>query len=85
MSEKNDWKELEEWEQNRRANEKEKYGINIQDIKPHKIKWIDKIVKFMKTVGITYVVFATIIFIIAFVAVGIYLYAKYMSIKSQLY
>lgn len=83
MSEKDDWKELEEWEQNRRANEKEKYGINIQDIKPHKIKWIDKIVKFMKTVGITYVVFATIIFIIAFIAVGIYLYVKYMDIKSQ--
>lgn len=84
MKEKDDWKELEEWEQNRRANEKDKYGINIQDIKPQKIKWIDKIVKVLRSIGIVYVIIATIIFILALIAVGLYLYAKFSSIKSQL-
>lgn len=84
MDKKDDWKELEEWEQNRREEEKEKYGINIQDIKPTNIKWIDRLVKGLRAIGISYVIFATIVFSLAFIAVGLYLYAKYSNIKSQI-
>ncbi len=83
MGSKEEWKELEEWDEKRKENYKAQYGFNYEDIKHGKRKGIDNFTKFLKAIGISYKVFAIIVFSVAFVLVAIFLYFKYISIKNM--
>ncbi len=76
-----DWKELEEWNNSHKAEEKQIYGVNFQDIKVKKVKWIDRTSKSIKIVGIIFITL-TILLGIAFVCS--FLYIAYSRIKPQI-
>ena len=83
MGNKEDWEEIDSWKETKKQEELDKYGLSFEDVHVGKKKRIDRFASFLKAVGVSYVVFATIIFSIAIIVVGIYLYVKYMDIKSQ--
>ena len=66
MDNKDDWKELERWNESRTETQKEKFGIehNSLDTKEQRKK-IDKVVKCLNIIGKTLKVFAIIIFTMA--------------------
>lgn len=64
----NDWKEIDEWNEKRKQEEKEKFGVNFAEMKNNHTK-VDKMVKGMKIAGKTMKIgwIITIIIIIAIV------------------
>lgn len=86
MDNKNDWKELQEWENKKREDEYDKYGLNISniDIKKQR-KSVNKVIGFIHTLNIsTILIFVFLIFIIvSIIGVGLSNF-EFMTINSKL-
>ena len=81
--EKQDWEELEKWNEQRLEQEKEKFGYSYQEIeekKPH--KKVEQLVKGLKITGNTLKIFTIIIFIIAAFSILLMLYIKFANINA---
>ena len=87
MSKKDDWKELETWNESRIETEKEKYGYNQNDEENEKQrKSIDKIVKGMKVTGKTlkFVFFVIVTIVIGVVALLLYINISNMNFRKNI-
>lgn len=87
MGNKEDWEELERWNENRIESQKEKFGIeynkyNNLDTKKQRKK-IDKVVKCLNITGKTLKIFAIIIFTIAVFLVLLNVYVNLSNFKER--
>lgn len=80
---KDELKKLDEWNKNRRAEEKLKYGLNFEDIKPDETEGVDKFSKFLKKSGKVYKIFCYILFTIVAIVVAFYVGMKYINIRDS--
>lgn len=84
MSNENDWKELEEWELQRKLQEKEKLGIDLDKIDiPKQEKKINKLVKRLKFTGKVSKYFAFTLFILFGFAIFSYIILNFSNIRAR--
>ncbi len=87
MSKKDDWKELEIWNESRIETEKEKYGYNQNDEeKEQQRKSVDKIVQGMKITGKTlkFFFFVIVTIVIGVVALLLYINMSNMNFRKNI-
>lgn len=83
MNNKNDWDELEQWNQTRIENEKEKYGFDSDKINTeNQKKKVDKVVKGIRLTGKISMIFIIFLILIIVFIVSIILNINYSNIKS---
>lgn len=84
MSNEEDWKELEDWELQRKLQEKEKLGIDFDKINIEKQqKKVNKLVKRLKTTGKISKYFAFTLFILFGFAVFSYIIINFSNIRER--
>lgn len=84
MGNKEDWEELERWNENRIQQEREKYKIDYNKINLKKEnEKVEHLVKGLNITGKTFKIFAIIIFIIGTLSVLLMLYSNFHNIKEQ--
>lgn len=87
MSKKDDWKELEFWDESRKETEKEKYGyIQNYSENEQQRKKVDKVVQGMKVTGKTlkFVFFIIVAIIIGIVALLLYINISNMNFRKNI-
>lgn len=84
MDNKNDWEELEKWEQNRIENDKSKYGVEYKKIeRKSQNKKIDSLVRKLKIIENFAKVITIIISCVGFLALLIYTYFQFANLKER--
>ena len=83
MGSKEEWEELEQWKEQKNKKEKAELGASFEEFGDTRVKWIDRLTKFLKRLGVSYKIFAIIVFLIAAVAIGLFLIFKYIEIKNE--